>query len=77
MFKLTTERQLNYCNLFFPPGKILCVDKTQYWQNCGKSAFSQCIGEITNDKTVSKVSYQYPSKCKMPRLFDLAILLGH
>lgn len=53
------------------------VDKTQYWQNCGKSAFSQCIGEITNDKTVSKVSYQYPSKCKMPRLFDLAILLGH
>lgn len=37
----------------------------------------QCIGEITNDKTVSKVSYQYPSKCKMPRLSDLAILLGH
>lgn len=52
--------------------------ETQYWQNCEKLEFSQCIGETINDRTISKVIYQYPSKCKMFRLFDLDIvILGH
>lgn len=57
---------------------IVSIDETQYWQNCEKLEFSQCIGETINDRTISKIIYQYPSKCKMFRLFDLDIvILGH